>query len=116
SALGDVLVKDSEVSSVATKNLVIVGGSCINSAAATVLGVSEHTCGEAFTAATGVGAGEFLIKGVEDAYTEGKLALVVAGYDAADTANAATYLTKKDVDTSKEYKGTSETTAEVIVA
>lgn len=116
SALGDVLVKDSEVATVATKNLVIVGGSCINSAAAKVLGVSEHTCGEAFTAATGVGAGEFLIKGVQDAYTTGKLALVVAGYDAADTANAATYLTMKVVDTSKEYKGTSETTAEVVVA
>ncbi|MBI2057204.1 hypothetical protein HYT91_03045, partial [Candidatus Pacearchaeota archaeon] len=33
---GAVLVKDTEVSSVATKNLIIVGGSCINSAAATL--------------------------------------------------------------------------------
>ena len=60
-ALGEVLVKDTEVSSVATKNLVIVGGSCINSAAASVLGGSY--CGSAFTTATGVGSGQFLIKG-----------------------------------------------------
>jgi len=30
SQIGDILVKDSEVSSVATKNLIVVGGSCIN--------------------------------------------------------------------------------------
>ena len=113
-ALGDVLVKDSEVSSVASKNLVIVGGSCINSAAATALGGAY--CGEAFTAATGVGAGEFLIKGFDGKFASGKLALVVAGYDADDTVNAATYLTKKAVDTSKEYKGTSATSAELVVA
>ncbi|MBU2612778.1 MAG: hypothetical protein KKB62_03600 [Nanoarchaeota archaeon] len=113
--LGNVLVMDSEVSSVSDKNLVIVGGSCINSAAATALGVSEHTCGAAFTAATGVGAGQFLIKGVADAFTTGKLALVVAGYEADDTTNAATYLVNQPVDTSKEYKGTSGTSAELIV-
>ncbi|PIZ82075.1 hypothetical protein COX98_01165 [Candidatus Pacearchaeota archaeon CG_4_10_14_0_2_um_filter_30_11] len=111
-ALGDVLVKDSEVSSVASKNLVIVGGSCINSAAATALGGAY--CGNAFTAATGVSAGEFLIKGVQDKFATGKLALVVAGYEAADTVNAATYLTKKVVDTSKEYKGTSATEATLV--
>ena len=111
-ALGDVLVKDSEVSSVASKNLVIVGGSCINSAAATALGGAY--CGDAFTAATGVSAGEFLIKGVQDKFATGKLALVVAGYEAADTVNAATYLTKKVVDTSKEYKGTSATEATLV--
>lgn len=113
-ALGDVIVKDTEVDSVKTKNLIIVGGSCINSAAAKVLGGAY--CGEAFTTATGVKAGEFLIKGVQDAYTTGKLALVVAGYEAADTVNAATYLTKKDVDTSKSYKGTTATNAELVTA
>ncbi|MBU4070535.1 MAG: hypothetical protein KJ646_06150, partial [Nanoarchaeota archaeon] len=54
-SLGDVLVKDSEVSSVSTKNLIVIGGSCINSAAAKVLGVATGTCGAAFTEATGVG-------------------------------------------------------------
>jgi len=107
--LGEVLVKDSEVSSVSSKNLIIVGGSCINSAAATVLGGSY--CSADFTTATGVGSGEFLIKGVSGAYTEGKIALVVAGYEAADTVNAAKYLTTKVVDTSKAWKGTTATAA-----
>jgi hypothetical protein len=112
--LGDVLVKDTEVSSVSSKNLIIVGGSCINSAAAKVLGFSGATCGAAFTDGTGVGTGEFLIKGVSGAYTTGKIALVVAGYEAADTVNAAKYLTTQSVDTSKEYKGTSSTSATLV--
>ena len=110
-SLGEVLVKDSEVSSVSTKNLIIVGGSCINSAAARVLGVAEGTCGTAFTTKTGVGAGQFLIKGVSGAYSTGKIALVVAGYEAADTVNAAKYLTTQTVDTSKAWKGTTATAA-----
>ncbi len=51
-----------------------------------------------------------------DKFSTGKLALVVAGYGAADTTNAGTYLTMKDVDTSKEYKGTSATEATLVVA
>lgn len=112
--LGEVIVKDSEVSSVSTKNLVIVGGSCINSAAANVLGGAY--CGAAFTEATGVGSGQYLIKGVSDAYTTGKLALVVAGYEATETVAGSKYLTTQIVDTSKAYKGTSSTSAEEIVA
>jgi len=111
--LGDVLVKDSEVSSVSSKNLIIVGGSCINSAAANVLGGAY--CGASFTDETGVGAGQFLLKGFSGAYTSGKIALVVAGYDAADTVAATTYLTTQEPDTSKAYKGTSSTSAELIV-
>jgi hypothetical protein len=111
--LGEVLVMDSEVSSVSSKNLIIVGGSCINSAAATVLGGAY--CGAAFTDATGVGSGQFLIEGYDGAYTAGKLALVVAGYEAADTVNAATYLKTKTVDTMKKYIGTSATSAEMVV-
>ncbi|MBU2104626.1 MAG: hypothetical protein KKF67_02540, partial [Nanoarchaeota archaeon] len=113
-SLGDVLVKDTEVSSVSSKNLIVVGGSCINSAAAKVLGLSSAACGSAFTEGTGVGTGEFLIKGVSGAYTTGKIALVVAGYEAADTVNAAKYLTTQTVDTSKEYKGTSATSATLV--
>ncbi len=111
--LGEVLVMDSEVSSVSSKNLIIVGGSCINSAAATVLGGAY--CGAAFTDATGVGSGQFLIKGYDGAYAAGKIALVVAGYEAADTVNAATYLKTKTVDTMKKYIGTSATSAEMVV-
>ncbi len=109
--LGEVLYKDSETSQYATKNLIIVGGSCINSAAASVLGAG---CGEAFTANTGVGSGQFLIKGVSGSSITSKLALVVAGYNVEDTVNAAKYLTTQTVDTSKQYKGTSATTAELV--
>ena len=117
SSLGNVLVKDSEVSSVSDKNLVIVGGSCINAAAATALGVAEHTCGADFTAATGVSSGQFLIQSVADAFTSGKIAIVVAGYDVTDTNNAATYLRTKDVDTSagNKYVGTTATEAKLQV-
>ena len=112
--LGDVLVKDSEVGNVATKNLIIVGGSCINSAAAALVGGVK--CGPAWYAETGVGSGQFLIKGYATSTLTSKLALLVAGYDAADTVNAATYLKTKAVDTSKEYLGTSATSATLVVA
>jgi len=112
STLGEVLVKDSEVSSVNTKNLIIVGGSCINSAAATLLGGAY--CGASFTDATGVGSGQFLIKGFADNKLTSKHALLVAGYEAADTVNAVTYLRTQTIDTSSEYKGTSSTSAEVV--
>lgn len=111
-ALGNVVVTDAEIDSVKGKNLILVGGSCINSAAATVLGGAY--CGASFTEQTGVGSGQFLIEGVEGAFTSGKIALLVAGYDAADTVNAATYLRTQTVDTSKKYKGTSATSAELI--
>ncbi|MBI5803333.1 hypothetical protein HY448_01465 [Candidatus Pacearchaeota archaeon] len=114
--LGNVLVMDTEVSSVQSKNLIVVGGTCINSVAAEVLGGSY--CGAGFTDATGVGSGQFLIQSVGDAYTTGKVALVVAGYEVADTVNAATYLRTQTVDTAagKKYVGTTSTSAELQVA
>ena len=83
------------------KNLIIVGGSCINSAAATVLGGAY--CGAAFTEATNVGPGQFLIKAYDGAFTEGKIALVVAGYESADTVHAATYLRTQTVAFSRYF-------------
>ena len=118
SQLGNVVVKDNEVSSVASKNLIIVGGSCINSAAAKVLGSTSPICGAAFTEKTGIGSGQFVIQSIADIYATGKVALLVAGYNVDDTQNAATYLTTNTVDTTagKKYKGTSSTTAELVVA
>ena len=107
--LGDVLVTDAEVATVSTKNLVVVGGSCINSAAASLVGGAY--CGSAWTTATGVGAGQFLIKGYASSSLTSRLALLVAGWEAADTVNAATYLRTQSVDTSKGYLGTSGTSA-----
>jgi hypothetical protein len=112
--LGDVLVQDSQVSSVATKNLIVVGGSCINSAAATLVGGAK--CSADWTAATGVGAGQFLIKGYASSSLTSKVALLVAGYEAADTVNAAKYLRTQTVDTGKEYKGTSATSATLVTS
>jgi len=112
--LGNVLVKDSEVGSVSGKNLVVVGGSCINSVASSLLGAG---CGADFTAKTGVGSGQFLIQSLASTYSTGKVAVVVAGYEAADTVNAATYLTTQTVDTSvgKKYKGTASNAATLVV-
>jgi len=112
--LGSVLVKDSEVASLPAKNLIVVGGSCVNAEAARLLGVSSPTCGADFTAKTGVGAGQFLIQ----TFSKGtnKVATLVAGYSAADTQNAAKVLTTKtDLDTTagKKYTSTSATTVEL---
>ncbi|MFH1187086.1 MAG: hypothetical protein V1697_02845 [Candidatus Levyibacteriota bacterium] len=107
--LGDVLVKDTEVSSVSSKNLIVIGGSCINSAAASLVGGAH--CSVDWTTATNVGSGEFLIKSYASSSITTKMALLVAGYDAADTVNAATYLKTKTVDTSKGYIGTTATAA-----
>ena len=114
-SLGNVVVKDTEVSSVSSKNLIVVGGSCINSAAAFLVG--SAACESDFTDATGIGSGQFLIQSFGDAYSTGKVALLVAGYTAADTINAVTYLKTKTVDTTagNKYTGTSETEATLSV-
>jgi hypothetical protein len=114
--LGDVLVKDSEVSSVSNKHLIVVGGSCINSVASTLLGGAG--CGSSFTDATGVGSGQFLIQSFASPYSSGKVALLVAGYEATETKYASDYLRTHAVDTAvgKKYKGTSAISAELVVA
>jgi len=81
------VLKDSEAAS-STANLIVVGGSCINSIAAELLGGAY--CEADFTAKTGVGAGQYLIA----TYTRanGKLATLVAGYAAEQTTAAASAL------------------------
>ncbi|MFH1291180.1 MAG: hypothetical protein ABIH79_01330, partial [archaeon] len=112
-SVGVMTVKDTEVASVSGKNLVVVGGSAINAVAAELLGGAYSEA--AFTSATGVAAGEFMIKSFSRA---GKTALLVAGYNAADTEKAVTYLLNNVVDTTvgKNYKGTSATEASLVVA
>ena len=112
--LGSVAVKDSEAASVSTKNLIVVGGSCVNSVAAELLGGA--LCGADFEAKTGAGAGSFLIETFSR--SSGKVATLVAGYNAGDTANAAKAFTTQTIDTSvaKKYKGTSATSVEAVVA
>lgn len=82
------VVKDTEASSVSDKNLIVVGGSCINTVAAQILGSTTPLCGESFTAKTGVAANGYLIEVVASPVNAQKVAMLVAGYEAADTVNA----------------------------
>lgn len=108
--LGSVSFTDANVPT--GKNLIVVGGSCVNGIAAQLLGVSAGTCGAAWEQATGVGAGSFLIQSFD---RSGKVATLVAGYNAEDTRNAAKVLTTSAVDTmsGKKYKSTSATAVQL---
>ncbi len=111
--LGTVLFTDDQISQVSGNNLIVVGGSCINTVAASLLGSDSPICGPNFESATGVGSGSFLIQSFESPFASGKIATLVAGYEAGDTTNAATYLTTETVDTTAgmKYIGTSGTEA-----
>ncbi len=104
---GQVLVvKDSEVDSVKAKNLFVVGGSCINSVAAKILGSDVPVCGADFSAQTKVSDGGYIIKTVESPYDTTKVAMLVAGFNAEDTQNAVTKALSgvaTDKDTSTTY-------------
>lgn len=115
SELGSVTMVDSELSSVSGKNLVVVGGSCVNSVAASLLGVTYPACGASWESATGVGAGSFLIQSFDNG--SGKVATLVAGYNAGDTTNAAKALTTQVVDTSagKKYTGSTATSVSLVL-
>ncbi|MDD5699721.1 MAG: hypothetical protein PHH00_00815 [Candidatus Nanoarchaeia archaeon] len=110
-AIGDVIYKDTEVSSASTKNLIVVGGSCINSVAATLVGGAY--CGSEWTTNTGVGSGQFLIKSYDGGSLTSGIAVLVAGYEVADTLNAATYLMneKPSVAVGDKWIGTSSVSA-----
>jgi len=112
--LGSVSVTDAEAGSVSSRNLIVVGGSCINSVAASLLGGAF--CGADFTSKTGVGAGSFLIQTFSR--SGGNVATLVAGYNAPDTTNAAKYLINNVVDTTvgKKYTGTSATSATLVTS
>ncbi len=113
--LGSVTVRDTEYSQVQAKNVIVVGGSCINSAAATLLGGGY--CGASFTEQTGVESGQYLIQSFDNPDAAGKVALLIAGYEAADTTNAIKYLTTEMPDTTvgKKYKGSTATSATEVV-
>jgi hypothetical protein len=82
------IVTDKQVSSVAGRNLFVVGGSCINEVAAKILGSDSPLCAADFTTETTVGAGQYIIKTVTSPYSEDKVAMLVAGYEAAETTAA----------------------------
>lgn len=91
----DSLIKDNEFSK-SENNLIVVGGSCVNSIAADLLGGAY--CGSAFTEATGVEEGEFFIKKFEDSDISDKAIILIAGYDAEDTAKGVEYFLNNNID------------------
>lgn len=66
-------------------NMLLVGGPCINSAAAKVMGSDEPLCGDA----SGIAPGTAIIKLFEHGDT---VSVIVAGYDAQDTRRATKVL------------------------
>ncbi len=117
--LGDVKIMDDELSGSASaaKNLIVVGGSCVNTAASTLLGGSA-ACGSSWTAATGASSGEWIIQTFANPWGSSKVATLVAGWEQGDTANAATYLTTQNPVTTVGHKltGTTGTAATVVTA
>ena len=84
-------------------NLIVVGGSCVNSVAADLLTVSAGTCGSGWSAATGLGEGDYVVQTF--AQSDGKVATLVAGWSQEDTASAATFLANgADVSTAADSR------------
>ncbi|MBS3081406.1 hypothetical protein J4416_00525 [Candidatus Pacearchaeota archaeon] len=112
--LGDVKVMDDELASsgMSVKNLIVVGGSCVNTAASSLLGGSAG-CGASWTAATNAGTGDWIIQTFANPWASSKVATLVAGWEQGDTANAATYLTKQNpkTDVGSKWTGTTATAA-----
>jgi hypothetical protein len=80
---------DTDVADAAAEpNLILVGGPCVNKLTAEALGLTFPTCGMEAADSLGISEGEAIIKLVEDVFKTGKVAMVVAGYDAADTVRA----------------------------
>ena len=96
-SLGSVHVKDTELASsgMAENNLIVVGGSCVNSVAASLL--NGAGCESSWEAATDAGVGQYVVETF--AQDNGKIATLVAGWNAEDTADAATFLTTGEVST-----------------
>jgi len=82
---GSVSISDAEITQASSNNLIVVGGSCVNTVAAELLGSDAPLCGSDFTDETGAGAGEYLIQSFASPWATGKIATLVAGYEADDT-------------------------------
>ncbi|MEM0465325.1 MAG: hypothetical protein QXW97_01335 [Candidatus Pacearchaeota archaeon] len=103
---GLIAIEDSVVSSYSSSNMIIVGGSCVNKVAAKILGSEDPICGADFTSKTNVGPTQYIIKTVKSPYNDQKIAVLVAGYEAADTVSAVDVLLQgasTDVDSSQVY-------------
>jgi hypothetical protein len=95
------VLKDTQAATAKDKNLIVVGGSCVNTVAATILGSTTPLCGADFSAKTNVGAGQYLIQLVASPLNAQKVAMLVAGYDVAQTVAAKDKVKEGNVDTTK---------------
>ncbi len=83
---------DTEITDAKAQNLILVGGTAVNKLTAEALGLTYPTYGTDASVATGIGAGEATLKLVENAFGGTNTALIVAGWEAADTRAAANVL------------------------
>ena len=86
---------DNEVTSAdkATKHLILVGGPVVNTLVADLAASGKTKNTDVYRSK---GAGYYLIQAVDDAFASGKVALVVAGYEAAETRMATSKLQAYD--------------------
>jgi len=105
---------DTEVTDITKQNAIIVGGPCVNTAAAAALGLTYPACGAAST----IPENSAIIKLVTHA--NGNVALVVAGWSADDTRRASRVVAQPDVYTlsgsEMTVSGTSMTDISVATA
>ena len=98
---------DSEVADASAQNLIVVGGPCVNSVAATLLG-NPSDCTEGFT------PGKARVKLFTQA--NGNMALLVAGYSGADTRLAGKVIAHRWAEltgTEVEVEGTTYSDATI---
>jgi len=81
---------DSDVSDPTATNMILVGGPAVNSLTAKALGLAFPTSGAAST----VPEGAAMLKYVEDAFGGSNVVLIVAGWEKAETAAAASVLSQ----------------------
>jgi hypothetical protein len=98
------------------KNLITVGGPCVNKVTADAMGLTYPTCGVASTIPTDKG----LIKVIDDKFTTGQVVIVVAGWAATNTKTAASVLQQYDTllvgQTASAVQVTSATSAGITAA
>ena len=98
---------DSEVASASAQNLIVIGGPCVNTVSAELLG-NPADCTEGFT------PGKARVKLIEHA--NGNVAMLVAGYSGADTRLAGKVIAHRAGDMSGsevEIEGTTYSDARV---
>ena len=106
-AIVDATKLDSEVADYKAQNLIVVGGPCVNTVAAQLVGSTTGACAEGFT------PGKAKVKLFENG---DKVAMLVAGYSGADTRLAGQVIAHKWTDMSGkevEIEGTTYTDATI---